>query len=114
MALIESSVRKINQKLTIAPPEILSGNNEAITVYDRTVEPAIGNVLIVNVGTAAVKVCYNNTASASTYHTPLAACTAEADGNGGSLQVDDRVQVDKISVFGASAFKVSVIKFLKY
>lgn len=100
-------------KYTVNPPLIVSGNNVAKTVYDKDANREIGSVLLVNTGTAAIKVCFNGVASATNFHTILAADTAAQAGNGGNIQLDEKVDIRSISVFGAAAYELSVVQFVK-
>lgn len=87
------------------------GNGAVVTVFDRTegAKPNLQYCRIQNVGTGAVKVCINDTATALKYNVILAADTASGAGNGGVVEIPGTWVVDKITCYGSAASELAFI-----
>jgi hypothetical protein len=102
------AITQINGLRDWQPPMKVTGTAVATTIIDnRTDGSPLADVFIQNVGTNAVKVCFNDTATATVYHMVVAGGVADEDGLGGQLPV--RAFRGKLSVYGAAAYTLRVL-----
>lgn len=108
-------VRPYTKPLDSGSPEVNDyADTNAHDIYNVESEPICRKIVIQNLGIGTVKICLNNTASASVFHNVLAAGVATDDGLG-SVQEYDLTQVDvnRISVIGSvNPTRVSVVKYI--